>query len=298
MSIPRNFESRGTVVVVHGFESDSSSPLCVDMARSYVSNGFDVSCINFRGCSGEANLQPGAYHIGFTDDLKLLLGKLKEKSESSGMKTPIYFSGFSLGANALLKLLGELGEAAPEDYNIKGAAVTSVPFDLVLSGPMLAKPGINKSIYTKNFLKSMKKKMRKKHEAEYLESVETSSSFPFDYDGFMAATTISEIEDAYVAPIYGFEDHMDYYSKVRSANFVGGIAVPVLAINAKDDPFFHPDMIPPDVKPLRFVRTDYGGHCGFMFQRRDKVDDYNLPSTSWMPHELARFIDHVDNHET
>jgi len=65
------------------------------------------ACINLRGCSGEPNIKEGAYHLGFTDDLKYFLSII-----SLGTNTPIYLLGFSLGANLILKLLGELGIAA------------------------------------------------------------------------------------------------------------------------------------------------------------------------------------------
>ena len=63
--------------------------------------------INFRGCSGEPNLTNGAYHLGFTDDMKYFLSMI-----SLGTNCPIYLVGFSLGANVILKLLGELGTSA------------------------------------------------------------------------------------------------------------------------------------------------------------------------------------------
>jgi len=40
----QNRESRGTVIIVHGLESNSASPLVVDMARSFYDKGFDVAC--------------------------------------------------------------------------------------------------------------------------------------------------------------------------------------------------------------------------------------------------------------
>jgi len=37
-------ESRGTVFILHGLESNAESPLTIDMARSYLQQGFDVAC--------------------------------------------------------------------------------------------------------------------------------------------------------------------------------------------------------------------------------------------------------------
>ena len=73
--------------------------------------------MNLRGCSGEENKQPGAYHLGFTDDLKYLLDlHLKKKSTNNKPSKPVYLSAFSLGANIVMKLLGELGTEAIVSY--------------------------------------------------------------------------------------------------------------------------------------------------------------------------------------
>ncbi len=57
-----------------------------------------------------------------------------------------YLSGFSLGGNVILKLLGELGEDAAK-LNIAGAAVTCVPFDPVASQGKLD-TGFNRWAYS------------------------------------------------------------------------------------------------------------------------------------------------------
>jgi len=146
---------KGKVVIQHGLEANSNSSLCIELAESYVSKGFDVACINFRGCSGEPNLTNGAYHLGFTDDMKYFLSII-----SLGTNVPIYLVGFSLGANVILKLLGELGTAAKDKFNIKGAAVNSAPFNTEIHYLEMLKPGINRYVYTPNFMKTLKQKAK------------------------------------------------------------------------------------------------------------------------------------------
>jgi predicted alpha/beta-fold hydrolase len=73
--------NKGMVIILHGLQSNSRSSLSVDMATAYLNRGFDVACINFRGCSGETNRKLGGYHLGFTDDLKQFLGHLKTKGK-------------------------------------------------------------------------------------------------------------------------------------------------------------------------------------------------------------------------
>ena len=114
------------VVQTHGLESTSTSPLCQSMADDFIRVGGvdEVHTICFRGCSGSPNKTPGAYHLGFTADLKHYLSLLS----SSTPNARVFLSGFSLGANVVLKCLGELGDSA-SSLNIAGAAVTCVPYD-------------------------------------------------------------------------------------------------------------------------------------------------------------------------
>ena len=115
------------VVQLHGLESTSTSPLCESMARAFARTAQvdQIHTVCFRGCSGSPNDAAGAYHLGFTADLKLYLRELRAAHPGGA---DVFLSGFSLGANAVLKALGELGPGA-EDLNVRGAAVTCVPFD-------------------------------------------------------------------------------------------------------------------------------------------------------------------------
>ena len=118
----QSVDAKGLVVLIHGLESNSNSSLSTDMAQAYIEDGFDVVCMNFRGCCGEPNDTIGGYHLGFTDDLKHFLKLISEKVNDSFEQRPVYLSGFSLGANVVIKTLGELGDAAMTLYNVQGAA--------------------------------------------------------------------------------------------------------------------------------------------------------------------------------
>lgn len=215
---------------------------------------------------------------------------------------PIYLSGFSLGANVVLKTLGELGETAQTKYNICGGSVTGAPFDCERNIDFLEKKGFNRVVYTKNFVQSMKVKAQTQLD-RVCDGDECTTEF--DFDGAMAASTVAEFENAYIAKVYGYEDNVDYYRQTSCAYFLDGIAVPTLVVNAADDPFFDPDLFPWEKScdfeggdgnlPIKLVRTDHGGHLGYMFHQADDVDAIKQGKmrSSWMPTELARFLDYV-----
>jgi uncharacterized protein len=300
--------NQGMVIILHGLQSNSLSSLSVDMATAYLNRGFDVACINFRGCSGEMNRNLGGYHLGFTDDLRQFLGHLKNQREASITSEPtpgpLFLSGFSLGSNVVLKALGELGEQAHRHYNIYGAAVCGAPFDQERNVNFLQAPGFNRWVYMGTLLKSLR--TRSMEQMNLLEGSEEWKKI--DYKKIVDAETIADIENAVLAPIYGFEDFIDYYRKNSCHQFLDNITVPTLIINAADDPFFDPSFFPWDKScdhnphsPIKMLRTDHGGHLGFMFHQDSAEEDegaklnragvVNKERASWMPAELARFLD-------
>ena len=283
-------ESKGLMILIHGLEASSESPLSIDMAKAYSEIGLDVACINFRSCSGEPNDTVRFYHLGFTDDLLLYLDLVKDENR------PIYVSGFSLGGNVLLKALGELKERAVEEFNIKGAAAFCAPLNDTGYKSMLL-PGINREIYAKNLLRSMQEKAKFKLDQCCDGDPDTDK---FDYRGSIAAKTIFDFENAYIAPVYGFEDTIDYYKKTACINYLQDIAVPTLILNGADDPFFIEGKSDPTNAadgnggraPIKIVESRNGGHCGFIFHQLDP-EEQSIPTTSWGPSEMARFVSHV-----
>ena len=306
-----------TVLLIHGLESNSESEASIQMAKAFLEIGMNVECLNFRGCSGEPNDNLGAYHLGFTDDLRHYLDLFQERHAPSGRQPPLYLSGFSLGANVVLKCLGELQERAVTNYNIRGAAVWCPPLDQMRNARALAQPGINRIIYTNTLLQSLKQKAQEQLDRLYDGNPDHATGVAFDYQRAMAATTITEFDDAFIAPIYNFEDCWDYYQKTSSINYLNDIAVSTYLLGANDDPFMDSTVWPLQasrehggVAPLKLHRTDYGGHLGYCFHQVDTADDpllmmqktsdvNNNPDDddsappSWAPRELARFLEHV-----
>lgn len=109
---------------------------------------------------------------------------------------------------------------------------------------------------------------------------------------------------AFIAPIYGFQDNIDYYRCSSCYYYLPGVAVPLYIINAEDDPFFDPNFFPTEesvdggaLAPIKLVRAKHGGHLGFMFHQLHKKEKDHDAVASWMPLELSRFIRHViDSH--
>ncbi|GMI15345.1 hypothetical protein TrLO_g10515 [Triparma laevis f. longispina] len=241
-------------VILHGLESTSTSPLCKSLSSSFIDSGIDeIHCICFRGCSGVPNLTPGAYHLGFTSDLKLYLNSLPQSSEK-------YLSAFSLGANVILKCLGELGQDAIK-LNVKAASLLCVPFDCTLCQPKLDASGFNKNVYSRNFLKTLIQKTELQYYNGLMEGVDG-----FDIERVRRCTTIGEFDNSVVAPIYNFSNKQDYYRQSSCLQYLEDVEIPFLVINANDDPFFDKDCYVDenDYEMMKAIYTEEGGHCGYL----------------------------------
>ncbi len=242
-------DARPLVVLFHGLEGDSGSHYARALMSRTLRRGWRGAVAHFRGCGGELNLAPRAYHSGDSGEIDWMLRRF---AAEHARRAPLFAVGVSLGGNALAKWLGERGADA---RFVAAAAVVSAPQDLLAGAQSLSR-GFNR-IYTLNFLKTLKRK-----------SLAKLGQHPglFDRERMLAARTFFDFDDAVTAPMHGFRDCYDYWEKSSSRGYLRGIEVPTLMINARNDPFLPPDALasPAEVSPaVTLEYPDEGGHVGF-----------------------------------
>ena len=236
----------------HGLEGSIRSHYTNDMAANFVKQGYAVVLMHFRGCGGEQNTTPRAYHSGETEDAWYFLNWLEHKFP----ETRKVAMGFSLGANMLLKLLSE----QPKQRIIKAAMAVSTPFNLALCANSITQ-GFSK-VYQAYLLKSMVNNLLiKMRNMDYGKLLKVTESQIKQFKSFR------EFDEHITAPLHGFEGADDYYQKCSAQNFLKAIATPTLVVHAKDDPFMHSSIVP-DAKTLSpkvcLELSEKGGHVGFM----------------------------------
>ncbi|MCX2742522.1 alpha/beta fold hydrolase [Mangrovivirga sp. M17] len=245
------------VIVCHGLEGSSDRPYVKGMARALHNNNFDILAWNYRGCSGEMNKNLRFYHSGATDDLELVINH----SISLGYNE-IFLIGFSLGGNLVLKYSGEKERNIQEQ--VKKVIAFSVPLDLEAGSNKIAEP--SNFIYEKRFLNNLIEKVKQKA-AKMPDQLSTTH--------IKKIKTLYDFDDFYTAPIHGFKNASDYYSKCSSINYVTNIKIPTLIINAKNDPFLPGKCYPSDVlsknKMITFEFPERGGHVGFTEFNQDRM---------------------------
>jgi hypothetical protein len=256
------------VVLFHGLEGSSRSHYARSLMHAAQARGWRGAVVHFRGCSGEPNRLPRAYHSGDSAEIDWVLRRLRAAQPASHL----FVAGVSLGGNALLKWLGEQGAAAGKV--VDAAAGISAPLDLAAANAALAQ-GFNR-LSARHFLRTL-----------IPAALDKLARFPGLYDSarVRAARILYDFDDAVTAPLHGFRNADDYYARSSAKHYLAGIAIPTLVLNAANDPFLpaaalpHPAAMPPAVN-LEIAGS--GGHAGFVAGR--------FPGAlAWMP---RRVLDH------
>ncbi len=240
------------VLILHGLEGSSRSHYVSGLLREAGEVGLRAVVLNFRSCGGELNRAARLYHSGETSDLDWIIGELLEREPSLGLG----LVGVSLGGNVLLKWLGERGVKAPAA--VAGAVAISTPFDLAACARVLDR-GLCRSLYTGAFLRTMKAKVRAK--APLWDG-------QVDVRAALRARTFAEYDRAVTAPLHGFADERDYWTRSSSGRYLDGVRRPCLLINAMNDPFIPASTLPEaEVARSPWLEASFvpeGGHAGFL----------------------------------
>ena len=243
-------ELRPLVVLFHGLEGSSRSHYALALMTALRARGIRGVVVHFRGCSGEPNRLPRAYHSGDAQEIDWILRRLRAQNPSA----PLFAMGVSLGGNALLKWLGENGDAATRI--IDAATAVSAPLDVMAMGDALGQ-GFN-LVYSRNFLKTLK--------AKSLAKLERHPRL-YDAGAVRASRTLREFDDLVTAPMHGFRNTDDYWTRASSKPGLRNIRVPTLILNARNDPFLPVAVLPGAHEVSRTVtleQPEEGGHVGFV----------------------------------
>ncbi|MFN7086080.1 MAG: hydrolase [Burkholderiales bacterium] len=256
-------------VLFHGLEGGSRSHYALALMHAVRARGWRGVVAHFRGCSGEPNRLPRAYHSGDSAEIDWILRRLRQRHPT----TPLYAVGVSLGGNALLKWLGETGAGACR--LVERAAAVSAPLDLMAAGEALGK-GFN-LLYAHHFLATLKRKALAKL---------TRHPGLYDAARVRAARTLRAFDDLVTAPLHGFRNTDDYWTRASSKPLLRHIAVPTLLINARNDPFLPCSALPAPQEvapPVVLEQPASGGHVGF-------VSGAFPGSLDWLPRRILQFF--------
>ncbi len=244
---------RPLLVLFHGLEGSSGSHYAQAFADWAAEHDVQFALPHFRGCSGEINRAPRAYHSGDHEEIDWILSRFRTQHQAAGGRQ-LVAAGVSLGGNALMRWAGEHGAQAAA----KADAVACVcsPLDLTESGLAIGR-GFNKQVYTRMFLRSMKPKALAKL---------VQHPRLFDRQRLLAAESLYEFDNVFTAPLHGFRDTDDYWLRASAKPLLQAVGIPALALNALNDPFVPAASLPNRSGVSRHVtlwQPPHGGHVGF-----------------------------------
>jgi uncharacterized protein len=238
------------VLLIHGLSGGFESKYLRGTALQLLARGFRCVLFQQRGAGGEPNRLPQNYHHGASHDLGEVLAELRRREP----RTELYAVGWSLGGNVLLKHLGEEGACTP----LSAAVAVSAPF-LLHECALHLRRGFAR-VYQNTMMRELKAGLRRKFE-------KLGAPAGFDLEQVLRARDFIEFDDAYTAPLNGFKDALDYYTRCANRQFLRHIRRPTLILHAKDDPFMTADIIPAAEELAPEVTLEisrFGGHVGFI----------------------------------
>jgi uncharacterized protein len=237
------------LVLFHGLEGSSSSHYAQAFAAEARRCGWRFAVPHFRGCSGELNRAPRAYHSGDHEEVGWMLGRFRALHRG-----PVVAVGVSLGGNALLRYAEEAGAGAAG--RVAAVAAISAPLDLAAGARAIGR-GFGRHVYTRMFMRTMRRKaLLKLRQHPGL----------FDAKALRAARDLREFDDIFTGPLHGFAGADDYYARSSAKDRLDRIRIPALVLNARNDPFLPASALPRPGEVGRYVtlwQPAHGGHVGF-----------------------------------
>jgi len=259
-------KSRGPwVCVFHGLAGSLQSTYAAGIFKTLESNGMRPVFMHWRGCSGEPNRLARSYHSGATDDIGTMVNLVKKRYPNE----KVYAIGYSLGANALLKYLGEQST----NCVLSGAATVCPPLVLNVGADKL-NTGLTRG-YQRYLINLMREQHENKRKAKPELDLPTAGT---ELNNFW------KFDNELTAPLHGFADVHDYYKRCSARQFLIKISIPTHIVYALDDPFFTTAVLPTENELAANVTlelSDYGGHVGFIGDKTHK---------RWIDHRIAAVL--------
>lgn len=260
--------ARPTIVLLHGMGGHATSGYMLSMASRLLSANYNVILWNNRGagCSGSKCCR--FHHPGYTDDIRLLTEYLS-KHRADWCDGGLGAVAFSLGANVLLKYLGEAGEQSM----FRAATSISAPLDMETTSKNLRR-GLNR-IFDRYLLAQQQSELLRENARMSKEERELIEN----------ARSVWELDDSFTGPRFGFSGASEFYAAHSAIDYLDAIRTPTLLFHAQDDPvvdvetFTDRDWI--KTGPLYPALATSGGHTGF----------FESDGSRWHERASVRFLD-------
>ena len=257
-------------LLIHGLGGCHASPYMARIADKLTARGVRVFRMDLRGWGAGANIAAQPFHAARTEDIGATVDAIRRLASDS----PLFAVGFSLGANMLLKWLGDLGRAG-RNADVTKALAIAPPIDLMRCCLDLGR-GFGR-VYDRKYAGFLWQHLRDRKDVvpEFANALSTRPP-----------KRIYEFDERFTAPLGGFESVEHYYETASGRDVLPDIKVSTLILTANDDPIvpgrvFDDARLSPEVS---IHRTERGGHLGYIAARNGEGD------RRWMDWRVVDFV--------
>lgn len=247
---------RKTVLIVAGGAGGGKELYIRTAIEQLLELGWQAVVLNGRGCARTPLRTPQLFSCGYTDDVRNTVRFLTTRYNFA--HEAFIALGFCSGSNYLVKYLGEEKERA----GFTAAISVSNPYDMLALTNNFSKTWLNRKVYEQGLLWSFKQIFFKSSNA--LELFKDSPGI--DLEAIKSSKTVREFESRLSRVTFNYPTVDDYYSDSSCITRLQDVKIPLLCVNATDDPFAGvlPSPAQMQANPnLIFCLTQSGGHLSF-----------------------------------
>ncbi|KAL5105608.1 Phospholipase ABHD3 [Taenia crassiceps] len=243
------------VVVFPGLNSCAYSAYIVSIVRGINQCKYSCVVLNNRGTCRRKLKTPRSYCASITSDVDFVLGHIRSRYPGA----PMVAVGISLGAVILFNYLADEPQDHKNAWPLTAAMCICMPWDMVQSSDKLEK-SLDWLLFNKPLTHGLRRIVMRN--ADVL-------SKEYDVPRILKSRSIREFDENLTASMFGYKSAEDYYTCASPVMKIDRVRIPILCLNAADDPF-----VPFHTLPLKGVSgagsrvvlavTRYGGHIGYL----------------------------------
>mmetsp|Transcript_3950 Transcript_3950/g.9321 ORF Transcript_3950/g.9321 Transcript_3950/m.9321 type:complete len:454 (+) Transcript_3950:51-1412(+) len=258
-----------TVLIFPGLAGHSGKDYIRSVVKKVVTGlGWRAVVLNWRGFNSPL-ASAKVFRPDDISDMEAVINAVGSRYPVSQM----YGVGFSAGSNQLVKYLGKTGKFS---RLCAGVSVCN-GFEYQSHLNRIEASPVGKGFYSRG-MTFLHQEYIRKHGKELQAKVPG-----FDVEKALAATSHSDLDEVLVKSLYGFEDVNEYYAAVASRPFIPAVEVPLLCLQAADDPLFTENGDEPrkcwetlpvaelhDNENIVYFESEYGSHLNFVESNRQE----------------------------
>ncbi|XP_047452282.1 monoacylglycerol lipase ABHD2 [Mugil cephalus] len=275
-----------TMVICPGIGNHSENNYLRTFVDYSQRQGYRCAVLNHLGALPDMELtSPRMFTYGCTWEYAAMVGYIKRTFP----QTLLVVVGFSLGGNIVCKFLGENRSnqdrvlccvSVCQGYSALRAQETFLEWDQC------------RRLYSFVLADKMKKLILSHRDS--LLSMNSSSIGDADLNRLYTATSLMQVDDCIMRKFHNYSSLREYYEKESCVHYIHKITVPLLLVNAADDPLVHqsllaiPRTLAEKMPNVVFALTQYGGHMGFF----EGAVLFPQPLT-WMDKVIVEYTDAI-----